>query len=127
MLTSTRNLQRSDISLASAYINNLPADEVITKRFPESSPTTTETEAHHRVDVTNREYVETRAQAHQKRQSHYKFRIGSDGKPVRRGFMERRAETSTKEEDEILPAAALPIKRRREMVGLRVLVRGMRG
>lgn len=38
--------------------------------------------------------------------------------------MERRAETNTDEGDEILPIAALPIKRRREMVGMRVLARG---
>ena len=38
--------------------------------------------------------------------------------------MERRTETSTEERDEILPIAALPIKRRREMVGMRVLARG---
>lgn len=116
-------MQRSDISLAAAYINNLPADEIITKRTP-STPAENEGEVHHRIDITNRDYLETRSEAQQKRQSHYKFRIGSDGKPIRRGFMERRTETSTEERDEILPIAALPIKRRREMVGMRVLGRG---
>lgn len=109
--------QRSDIRLASAYINNRPADETITKRFP---ATTTEEDdedeqVHHRIDITDREYLESRAQVQQKRQSHYKFRIGN-GKPLRRE-LERRAEA----EDEILPTAALPI--RRSPLGIRVSAR----
>lgn len=103
-------LQRSDLSLASAYLNNIPADETITKRFPSTTEATNEEEVHHRIDITDREYLDTREQAQHKRQSHYKFRIGS-GKPVKRAFMERRTEADT-EEDEILPAAALPIRRR---------------
>jgi hypothetical protein len=105
------NTQRSDISLASAYINNLPADETITKRFADDD----DDEVHHRIDITDREYLETRAQVQQKRQSHYKFRIGN-GKPVRRG-LDRRAET-----DEVLPAAALPI-RKRSPLGMEGLAR----
>ncbi|EEA22138.1 hypothetical protein TMatcc_008433 [Talaromyces marneffei ATCC 18224] len=101
------HLERSDISLASAYINNLPADETITKR---TAATTEENDAelHHRIDVTNREYLEirTEAQVQQKRQSHYKFRIGN-GQPIRRRLEMRKADPEG--EEMLLPTAALPI------------------
>lgn len=119
------DLQRSDISLATAYMHNIAAAEIINKRSiaEAQNDAKQEDKVYHRIDITSREYLETRAQAQQKGQSHYKFRIGNDGVPLRRGFMERRAETSTEEEeeDEILPTAALPIKRSAEV--RRVLAR----
>lgn len=116
MISDRKPLQRSDVSLASAYLNNIPAAETITRRIPSTTEATNEEEVRHRIDITDREYLDTRDQVQEKRQSHYKFRIG-DVKPLRRGFMERRAEIDTREEDEILPTAALPIK-------MRILARG---